>query len=216
MRVAIHQPNFLPWVGFWNKFMMADRFVILAGVQFERGGYQNRVKVDQSWATIPVVGADFPKIRDVKIADMRAPAKVARTLTQRYARSPYRHRVGRVIEILEKVSNESLLMLNVELITAMREAFNLKHVGLEVDMKVRHGTVGENLSEVLTGAGATHYLAGTDTTKYLLRQDLKVPKVMLQSVRSGTTYTGTALDVLANIADPGRFVEYAADWEEWA
>ena len=217
MRVAIHQPNFLPWAGFWNKFMMADTFVVLTGVQFERGGYQNRVKVDQSWATLPVVGSgDYPKIKDARIADMRAPGRVAKTLRQRYARSPCRHRVDRVLDVLDRVSNDNLMLLNVDLINAMRESFGLKHVDLEIDMKVRSGTVGENLTDVLRSAGATYYLAGADTPKYLARNALGVKRVMLQRVYPDLTYTGTALDVLANITDPSQFIERVAAWEEWA
>ena len=45
MLVACHQPNFLPWLGFFAKLARSDRFVLLDDVQFprtSRGTYTNR------------------------------------------------------------------------------------------------------------------------------------------------------------------------------
>ena len=59
MKVAIHQPHFLPWLGYLHRMAQADVFVLLDHVQFERRNYQNRTMVrlnDQShWLTVPVV-----------------------------------------------------------------------------------------------------------------------------------------------------------------
>lgn len=55
MKVAIHQPNFCPWLPFFYKMAMADCFVILTSVQFEKGGFQNRYKTTAGkWVTKPV------------------------------------------------------------------------------------------------------------------------------------------------------------------
>lgn len=60
MKVAIHQPNFIPWLPFFYKMAMADVFVLLTHVQFEKNGYQNRFKHRDQWITKPVVhGLDF-------------------------------------------------------------------------------------------------------------------------------------------------------------
>ncbi|HYG56425.1 MAG TPA: WbqC family protein [Burkholderiales bacterium] len=59
MKVAIHQPHFLPWLGYLHRMASVDTFVILDHVQFERRNYQNRASVrmdDESrWLTVPVV-----------------------------------------------------------------------------------------------------------------------------------------------------------------
>ena len=60
MLVAIHQPNFLPWLGYFDKIARADRFVILDSVplQLTGGNYTNRVKMIVSgkpaWITMPL------------------------------------------------------------------------------------------------------------------------------------------------------------------
>lgn len=51
VRVAIHQPNFIPWFPFFYKMAMVDKFIILNNVQFEKNGYQNRYKIEDKWIT---------------------------------------------------------------------------------------------------------------------------------------------------------------------
>lgn len=59
MLVAIHQPHYLPWLGYLEKMAQADLFIVLDHVQFERGNYQNRTQVRVNgaahWLTVPVV-----------------------------------------------------------------------------------------------------------------------------------------------------------------
>ena len=45
MIVTIHQPNFAPWTGFFDKMTKADVFVLLDTVPFTKGGFQNRVRI---------------------------------------------------------------------------------------------------------------------------------------------------------------------------
>lgn len=56
MRIAIHQPNFVPHFGFFYKMSACDKFIILSKVQFEKNGYQNRyfLQGQQKWVTMPV------------------------------------------------------------------------------------------------------------------------------------------------------------------
>ena len=58
MLVAIHQPHYLPWLGYLHRMARADLFIVLDHVQFERGNYQNRTQVRVNgaphWLTVPV------------------------------------------------------------------------------------------------------------------------------------------------------------------
>jgi hypothetical protein len=48
MIVSIHQPNYLPWIGYFNKISRSDIFVIFDDVQFpigKRGFFGNRNKI---------------------------------------------------------------------------------------------------------------------------------------------------------------------------
>ena len=62
MFVSIHQPNYLPWLGFFNKIKSSDKFVIFDNVQFPRGkkhfGHRNKIKTNNGdiWLTVPLIG----------------------------------------------------------------------------------------------------------------------------------------------------------------
>ena len=54
MRMAIHQPNLVPWVPFFRKMFLADKFCIMRFCQFEKNGFTNRFKNKNKWMTLPV------------------------------------------------------------------------------------------------------------------------------------------------------------------
>jgi len=56
MLLAAHQPNLIPWLSFFRKMALADKFVILRYVQFEKNGFQNRFNHKDKWMTMPVRG----------------------------------------------------------------------------------------------------------------------------------------------------------------
>lgn len=56
--VAIHQPNYFPWLGYFSKMLQADVFIFLDDAQYTKNSYINRVQVLcnglAKWLTIPV------------------------------------------------------------------------------------------------------------------------------------------------------------------
>ena len=59
MIVTVHQPHYLPWLGYLHRMARADVFILLDHVQFERRNYQNRTMIrmngEARWLTVPVV-----------------------------------------------------------------------------------------------------------------------------------------------------------------
>ena len=59
MIVAAHQPHFLPWLGYLDRMLRCDLFILVDHVQFERRGFQNRTMIRMNdhgrWMTVPVV-----------------------------------------------------------------------------------------------------------------------------------------------------------------
>jgi WbqC-like protein family len=95
--VAAHQPNFAPWLGFFDKMLHADVLVLLDTVQFTKRGYQNRTRIKGSgggphWLTVPVVtkGRYYQTTRDVEIDETADWRRVhLRTMASVLAKAPH-------------------------------------------------------------------------------------------------------------------------------
>jgi WbqC-like protein family len=71
MKLAIHQPQYLPWLGYFAKWAAADLFIFLDTVQYEKNGWQNRNRIKTRegprWLTVPVRARLGTPIRDVLV-----------------------------------------------------------------------------------------------------------------------------------------------------
>ena len=58
MIVCIHQPAYLPWLGYFDRVAASDLFIFLDTVQFERNSFTNRNRIKTAngpiWLTVPV------------------------------------------------------------------------------------------------------------------------------------------------------------------
>ena len=72
MIISVHQPQYIPWLGYFDKIEKSDLFVFLDEVQYKTREFQNRNKICTKdgwmWLTVPVVvkGRREQKICDVK------------------------------------------------------------------------------------------------------------------------------------------------------
>lgn len=94
--VAILQPGYLPWLGFFDQMRRSDVFVYYDDVQFDKHGWRNRNRIKTPagplWLSVPVLhsGRRGQPIVDVEI-DNRVPwaRKHLSSIRQNYAKSPY-------------------------------------------------------------------------------------------------------------------------------
>lgn len=124
MIVAIHQPNFLPWLGYFDKLLRSDLFVLFDDVQFPRGKtFANRVQIKTpqgpNWITVPVADkGELALIKDTRIAPNPSwKRKLLRTLEVSYAKAPYsKDYLPGLKEIIE-AATDKLCPLNCALLT---------------------------------------------------------------------------------------------------
>jgi len=93
MIVAIHQPNYLPWLGYFFKIARAEAFVFLDDVQFSKGSYTNRVQLLDAggrlhWLTVPVSVALGDAVAAVRPARPDWPARHWDTIKGFYRQAP--------------------------------------------------------------------------------------------------------------------------------
>lgn len=92
--IAIHQPGYVPWVGYFHKMMSCDTFVFLDDVQYEKNGWQNRNKIKTSqgflWLTVPVSTTTDDLINQVRIDNIKPwMRKHKKTITTNYSKSDF-------------------------------------------------------------------------------------------------------------------------------
>ncbi len=126
---TIHQPHFLPWIGYFNKLLNSDIFIVLDDVQFRRRYYQNRTDIISSNGmrikqTVPLVY----KKRETLIKDMiiynfeEWKDRFIKTIEYSYKKSPFFHVVFEMIK--NNINSSRLLDLNMELIKAILQYLN--------------------------------------------------------------------------------------------
>lgn len=63
MILSAHQPSYLPWIGYFNKIVNSDVFIIMDNIQFEKNSFINRNRINTIqgpiWLTIPVYTKDY-------------------------------------------------------------------------------------------------------------------------------------------------------------
>lgn len=122
--VSGHQPNYLPWLGFFDKMRNSDVFIIEDDIQFERQGFTNRNKVKTvdgvRWLTVPIRHANAPlKISQVEIANEGEPAWASRhwlTLKHSYCKAPFWRDYSSFFEDAYAQKWGKLIDLNIHLI----------------------------------------------------------------------------------------------------
>jgi hypothetical protein len=123
MNIAISQPAYLPWLGYFDLIDQVDMFVLLDSVQFEKQSWQqrNRIKAPSGlqWLTVPVIfrGRFGQRIQDVEIRDPEFCRAHLRAIELNYRRAPFFARYwGDFSEILRSSCGVSLVKLNQNLI----------------------------------------------------------------------------------------------------
>lgn len=94
MFVTIHQPEFMPWAGFFNKVVQTDLLIVLDNVKFQKNYFDNRCRIKQNgearWLTVPVLGRDSSQsIASIEVAGGGWEKKAWNTLEFNYRRAPF-------------------------------------------------------------------------------------------------------------------------------
>ena len=173
MIMAAHQPQYLPWLGYFDKIDQADLFVLLDNVQFKKNEWQNRNRIRTAqgwqWLTVPVRHRYPQGIDQVEIADRRWAIKHSRTLRQAYARASCFEDETELIDTLYDRQWSSLADLNIESIRLLAGRFGITTellIGSENGSKPQDHP-DDRLIGLARRLGADTYLAGTGGREYM-------------------------------------------------
>lgn len=174
MIVAIHQPNYLPYLGFFHKLAESDVLVLYDTAQFSKNEYHNRNRIKtprgSQWITVPVHSPFGKAIRDVEIDRSKPWAeKHLLSLRANYSRAPH---FATLIGILSEHLGAKwtrLADLNSTLVRRLAELLGVRAKLVHASaLSIRPGlSPTEKILEMVRSVGGTTYLSGPGGRNYL-------------------------------------------------
>ena len=176
MITSIHQPDFLPWLGFFNKVRQSDLLVIGDHVQYRYKGYQNRNKIKTAngaqWLTVPIVHDFGQPINKVKIVNREQNGLMwddlhLRTLQIDYGQAPY---YDKYIGIFEKIYKKRLDLLADCNLEFLKEIFGILGINVKIKKTSEMNLISsktEQVIEICKIVNADTYLSGTGAVQYM-------------------------------------------------
>jgi hypothetical protein len=181
MIVAIHQPHFLPWLGYLHRMAQVDTFVLLDHVQFERRNYQNRTMIrmngEARWITVPVIQhSQRERIIDKQVDNRIDGAKwwspnLFNTLRHAYRGAGFFGNYAPRLRQLFDTRFERLVDLNQAGLDLLREAFDIRTPLVKSSALAVEGARGDLILNICRALGADTLMVGFGGSRGYLDAD---------------------------------------------
>lgn len=178
--VAIMQPTYLPWSGYFNIIKNSDKFVFLSDVSFEKQSWQIRNKIisnnNEIYLSVPIkkytMGTDICKIIINDSINWRK--KHSLTLTQSYAKSPFKDSIIPLIcEVINNRDIISLSELNITIIRDICALLNIKAPLFESSTFNFKNKRSDYLVDICKHLQADKYLSPIGSKDYLIEDNFE-------------------------------------------
>ena len=224
-KITIHQPNYLPWIGFFKKMALADIFVILDTVQFSTDSYTQRTRIRTKdgwmWLTIPIEKKYYFKpIKDIHLPQSEKWIKKHKmSIISNYSKCEFVDDkfVDKYYSYFEKFGK--LQEFNEQGIFYLKDKFGIK-TGI---VRANELGIGANLKstdllvEILKKVGGDVYISGLGGGKYMeeekfLMNNIKLEYFEFKPFKYPQRWNGfepymSAIDLLFNLGNEcGRII----------
>ena len=168
MIVSIHQPEHMPWLGFFDKMSQAEIFVLLDNVQYEHKSFQNRNKIRSSggaiWLNVPVLtkGRREQLINEVEIdnREVRWRGKCRVSISINYQKAPFFERYYKFLEDVYEQEWYLLSDLNECIIKYIAGELNLSVKLVKASELPVSGSGERLILNICKEIGAKKYISG--------------------------------------------------------
>ena len=122
-KLAILQPSYIPWIGYFEQIINVDTFVFYDDVQYTKNDWRNRNRIkginSSIWLTVPVNYSSKEKINEVMIDNTQNwKEKHLKTIRQYYSKSKY---FKEIYQLLEKNINSDISFISVLSINIIKD-----------------------------------------------------------------------------------------------
>ena len=169
MILGAHQPNYLPWIGYFLKIARADHFVLADNTQYTRQSYINRTRIKignrAHWLSVPVLSSALgpQEIHQVGIDNSKNWArKHWQTIRNQYHNTPGFARFGPGLEEIYGCQWNRLVDLNCALLEYFCRCFEIfTPLTLGTALKIDAADATDRIVQMVLATGCNTYLSGT-------------------------------------------------------
>jgi len=192
MRISAHQPNFMPYLGFFHKMKESDIFVIRDEILFSdnKDAFQHRNKIrinsnnnknspQHKWISVPIDNKnDYIKnvlIKNyVKRKNILWNEEILKDIRNNYGKTPYFDEYFPYIQEILSNNYDKLIKLNMKMIYFLRDVFGIKtkiifasDLGLKPDKYQKSSDSSNDIINICSNLGGKIYLSGSGGREYL-------------------------------------------------
>ena len=186
MTVSVHQPQYIPWLGYFDKIAKSGAFVLLDNVQYKEREFQNRNKIRTAdgwiWLTVPVISKGLGRqvISEVRIDNTFSwPEDHLKSIRAAYGKTRYFDVHFPFFEKVYAKRWEYLAQLNIVIIEyVIKELAITTPIYYESKLGI-FGTKTDRIVEICAKLGAHTYLSGSGGREYLEEEKFKDAGVKL-------------------------------------
>lgn len=191
VKLAIIQPSYIPWRGYFHQIQKADTFLFYDDVQYDKHGWRNRNRVKTAngtvWLTIPVA-AKGNVVENTPINEIRTVWRTAwgrkhwATLQQSYGRAPHFERYAPLVESFYARRDEWIAEFTIDVIRALAAELGIRSTRFVRSSRIPgiEGASTDRLLCILRALGADHFISGPSARAYIDEEKVAAAGVTLE------------------------------------
>lgn len=185
MIVGIHQPNFIPWIGYFYKIYRSDIFVLLNDVQFVKNSYADRNSIKTSngccYLKLPLeIPSHTTNYNEIRIKhELNWKDKQLKTIEMNYKKAPFFKEVFSDVEMWFSSEEKMLDKFNSKIIMDISKKLNFStEFVYSGDFHILDKST-DRLIDIIKLCGGDAYFSGMGGTKYQEEERYKEEKIKL-------------------------------------
>lgn len=218
--IAIHQPNYIPWLGYFHKIYQADVFVFLDDAQFSNEGMHNYhyIKTPQGpfRLKIPVEQKMGYNISEVICKDILGwKAKHLKTIENNYSRAPFFHEVFEDFKTLLNKEYANLSEMNIAFIHFFCIKLGINSQFVKSSEFAINTFREEKILDICNSLHANVYYSGTGAKSYQKEENFQARGIELKySVFKPFEYPQFFGEFQTNVTILDYLMHCGYDWQK--
>lgn len=191
MRVAIMQPYFFPYIGYFQLIGAVDLFIVYDNIKYTKKGWINRNRILQNGKdvtfSLPLRSdSDQLDVREREVAADFHPDKLLNQIKGAYRRAPYFSQTFPLVERILRYEDTNLFrFLHHSIVKTCEHLGITTEIGVSSGIAIDHGLKNQDKVLALCGAvGASIYVNAIGGKELYSREAFQAKGLELKFIRS--------------------------------